>query len=51
MDENRYGSRLMSTGEYSPNQFFIIFIAVVFAGEAAGQFFGYTTSMLSLYTH
>lgn len=40
-----YGSRLMSYGEYSPNQFFIIFIAVVFAGEAAAQFFGYTTSL------
>ena len=40
-----YGSRLLSYGEYSPNQFFIIFIAVVFAGEAAAQFFGYTTSL------
>ncbi|KIW04399.1 hypothetical protein, variant 1 [Verruconis gallopava] len=40
-----YGGRLMSYGEYSTTQFFIIFISVIFAGEAAAQFFGYTTSL------
>ena len=40
-----YGSRLLSTGEYTTSQFFVIFIAVVFGGQAAGQFFGYSTSL------
>jgi ATP-binding cassette, subfamily B (MDR/TAP), member 1 len=40
-----YGSRLISTGEYSIVQFFVIFIAVIFGGQAAGQFFGYSTSI------
>lgn len=41
---SRYGGRLLSYGEYSTNQFFIIFISVIFAGEAAAKFFGYTTN-------
>ena len=40
-----YGSRLIASGEYSVTQFFVIFIAVVFGGQAAGQFFGYSTSL------
>jgi len=40
-----YGSRLIASGEYSTTQFFVVFIAVVFGGQAAGQFFGYTTSI------
>lgn len=40
-----YGSRLISTGEYTVPQFFVIFIAVVFGGQAAGQFFGYSSSI------
>lgn len=40
-----YGSRLIASGEYSVTQFFVIFIAVVFSGQAAGQFFGYSTSI------
>jgi ATP-binding cassette, subfamily B (MDR/TAP), member 1 len=40
-----YGSRLLSTGEYTSDQFFTVFIAVIFSGEAAAQFFGYTTSI------
>lgn len=40
-----YGSTLIASGEYSVGQFFRIYIAVVFGGQAAGQFFGYTTSM------
>lgn len=40
-----YGSRLIASGEYTVTQFFVIFIAVVFGGQAAGQFFGYTTSI------
>lgn len=40
-----YGSRLLSTGEYTTEQFFVIYIAVIFGGQAAGQFFGYSTSI------
>jgi ATP-binding cassette subfamily B (MDR/TAP) protein 1 len=40
-----YGSRLLISGEYSTTQFFTIFIAVIFGGQAAGEFFGYTTSI------
>jgi ATP-binding cassette subfamily B (MDR/TAP) protein 1 len=40
-----YGSQLLSTGEYNTTQFYIIFIGVVFAGQAAAQFFTHTTSI------
>lgn len=40
-----YGSRLIASGEYTVTQFFVIFIAVVFGGQAAAQFFGYSTSI------
>ncbi|ETN36902.1 uncharacterized protein HMPREF1541_07889 [Cyphellophora europaea CBS 101466] len=40
-----YGSRLLANGEYSTQQFFVIYIAVIFGGQAAGQFFGYSTSI------
>ena len=36
-----YGSTLLASGEYNTTQFYIIFIGVIFAGQAAGQFFGY----------
>ncbi|KAK4442563.1 P-loop containing nucleoside triphosphate hydrolase protein [Podospora aff. communis PSN243] len=40
-----YGGRLMSFGEYTPTQFYVVFIAVIFSGEAAAGFFTYTTSI------
>lgn len=40
-----YGSRLIANGEYTVTQFFVIFIAVVFGGQGAAQFFSYTTSI------
>ena len=40
-----YGSTLLASGEYNTTQFYIIFIGVIFAGQAAGQFFGYSTSI------
>ncbi|KAK5999117.1 ABC multidrug transporter atrC [Cladobotryum mycophilum] len=40
-----YGGRLVSTGEYTTSQFYTVFIAVVFSGEAAASFFQYTTSI------
>lgn len=43
-----YGSRLIARGEYTLTQFFVIFIGVLFAGQAAAQFFGYTSSEYTL---
>ncbi|KAH0290290.1 multidrug resistance protein, partial [Aureobasidium sp. EXF-3399] len=40
-----YGARLISYGEYSTNQFFTVFIAVVFAAEGSVQFIAYSTSL------
>ncbi|KAF3928401.1 hypothetical protein AA313_de0203150 [Arthrobotrys entomopaga] len=40
-----YGSKLLVAGEYTASQFYIIFLGVIFAGQAAGQFFGYSTSL------
>ncbi|CAI6230575.1 unnamed protein product [Periconia digitata] len=40
-----YGGRLVSFGEYSTAQFYTVYIAVIFSGEAAATFFSYSTSM------
>jgi ATP-binding cassette subfamily B (MDR/TAP) protein 1 len=40
-----YGGRLISFYEYTTTQFFIVFIGVIFSGEAAASFFSYTTSL------
>lgn len=40
-----YGGHLLASGEYDTQQFYIIFIGVLFAGQAAAQFFGYSTSL------
>ncbi|TVY82955.1 Leptomycin B resistance protein pmd1 [Lachnellula suecica] len=40
-----YGSKLLAEGEYSTTQFFVIFIGVLFAGQAAAQFFSYSTNI------
>ncbi|KAF1812099.1 multidrug resistance protein 3 [Eremomyces bilateralis CBS 781.70] len=40
-----YGGRLMSFGEYTTTQFFIVFVSVIFSGEAGAAFFSYTTSI------
>ena len=40
-----YGSRLVSSGEYTSGQFYTVFIAVIFSGEAAALFFQFTTSI------
>ncbi|KAH4923122.1 hypothetical protein HBH74_121000 [Parastagonospora nodorum] len=40
-----YGGQLISNGEYTTTQFFIVFIGVIFSGEAAAQFFSYTSSL------
>ncbi|RDA94952.1 hypothetical protein CP533_0185 [Ophiocordyceps camponoti-saundersi (nom. inval.)] len=40
-----YGGQLVSTGEYSNAQFFTVFMAVIYSGEAAAMMFQYTTSI------
>lgn len=40
-----YGAQLFADGAYDINQFFVIFIAVIFGGQGAAQFFQYTTSI------
>lgn len=39
-----YGSKLVSRGEYTVSQFYVIFIGVLFAAQAAAQFFSFTAS-------
>ena len=40
-----YGGQRLYAGEYSVKQFFLIFVAIVFGGQAAGMLFGFTLSM------
>ena len=40
-----YGGRLLSTGELTASQFFIVFTAVVFGGQGAGMLFGFTSNL------
>lgn len=40
-----YGGQLLASGEYTTEQFYVIFIGILFAGQAAAQFFGYSTSL------
>ena len=42
---SRYGSRLVSYGEYTIKRFFTVFTGVIFSGEAAATFFPYTASL------
>lgn len=40
-----YGAQLVIRGEYTSNEFFIIFIAILFSGEACVQVSTFTTSL------
>ncbi|KAL9628071.1 MAG: hypothetical protein Q9204_006133 [Flavoplaca sp. TL-2023a] len=40
-----YGGHLLANGEYTAQQFFIIFIAVLFSGQAAAQLTSYSSSI------
>jgi len=40
-----YGGRLISFGEYTATQFYTVFIAIIFSGEATAMFFQFTTSL------
>jgi ATP-binding cassette subfamily B (MDR/TAP) protein 1 len=39
-----YGGRLVARREITVAQYFIVFIAIIFGGQAAGFAFGYTGS-------
>ncbi|OCK85136.1 ABC transporter [Lepidopterella palustris CBS 459.81] len=45
-----YGGHLVSYGEMSVTQYFIIFTAIIFGGQAAGFMFGYTSSINRAHT-
>ncbi|KAL8942079.1 MAG: hypothetical protein Q9211_001555 [Gyalolechia sp. 1 TL-2023] len=40
-----YGGHLLANREYTAEQFFIVFLAVFFSGQAAAQFTSYSTSV------
>lgn len=40
-----YGGKLVSTGEYTSSQFYIVYLAVIFSSEAAAILFQHTTSI------
>lgn len=40
-----YGGRLISFGEYTSQQFYTVFVAVIFSGEAAASLFQYTSGV------
>jgi len=40
-----YGSKLLAKGEYTTEQFFIVFTSILLSGEAVAQFFMFTTSI------
>lgn len=40
-----YGGRLISFNEYTSQQFYTVFVAVIFSGEAAASLFQYTSSI------
>lgn len=39
-----YGGKLLFQGEYNATDFFVIFVAIIFGGQAAGFLFGFTLS-------
>lgn len=40
-----YGGKLVSTGEYTTEVFFVVFIAIILGGESVASFFQYSTSI------
>jgi ATP-binding cassette subfamily B (MDR/TAP) protein 1 len=40
-----YGGKLVSTDEYTTEQFFVVFIAIILGGESVASFFQYSTSI------
>jgi len=45
-----YGGKLLADGELSVGDYFIIYMAAVFGGQAAGFAFGYFAGMYDLDT-
>ncbi|TIA38173.1 multidrug resistance protein, partial [Aureobasidium pullulans] len=44
-DYYRFGGKLVSSGEYSTEQFYVVFVAIVLGGENATQVMTFTTSI------
>lgn len=42
-----YGGKIVSEGEISVQQFFIVYTAIIFGGQGAGYIFGYSSSKLT----
>ena len=42
-----YGGQLLASKEYNPVQFFVIYVAIVQGGQAAGQFFSFAPNLAS----
>ena len=42
-----YGGKLLSERKYGVETFFVVFVAIIFGGQAAGFLFGYTLSILT----
>ncbi|KAG5981026.1 hypothetical protein E4U55_003378 [Claviceps digitariae] len=40
-----YGGKLVSTGEYTLSQFYIVYLAIIYSGQAAATLFQHTTSI------
>ena len=40
-----YGGQLLASREYNPVQFFVIYVAIVQGGQAAGQFFSFAPNL------
>jgi ATP-binding cassette subfamily B (MDR/TAP) protein 1 len=40
-----YGGKLVSSGEYTTEVFFVVFIAIILGGESVASFFQYSTSI------
>jgi hypothetical protein len=45
---SRWGSKLINDGDISFYQFMVSFMGIFFSGQAAGQLFGFSSSMLLL---
>ncbi|KAL4772992.1 P-loop containing nucleoside triphosphate hydrolase protein [Aspergillus nidulans var. acristatus] len=45
-----YGVKLLSQGEYNVETFFMVFVAVIFGGQAAGFLLGYTVNTAKAHT-
>ncbi|GMG36501.1 unnamed protein product [Aspergillus oryzae] len=45
--KSAYGGQLLSTHEYNPQQFFVVYVAIVQGAQGAGQFFGFAPNIVA----